>query len=242
MQVFVWSVYQLGDWKFSNCSLSKHQWQTAAPSHSRAPTVSCLKELINHCSFLFIWMSTNLQEDALVRNSLLEKKVKAPSTCLLEHCRTSIAATSPQIHQLWHIIKWEESLLMGWAKLCKFNSSFEKILTFSAAIETIFFKCIVNKNRALWLPIYSICIFSFKYGTVCLFLSEVSGLLVSFSLYLTIVIGKAQASLSALRDKKLMQLKDANIHFNAVRGFGLLRADESWKKKNLSLSMAKVMS
>ena len=242
MQVFVWSVYQLGDWKFSNCSLSKHQWQIAAPSHSRAPTVSCLKELINHCSFLSIWMSTNLQEDALVRNSLLEKKVKAPSMCLLEHCRTSIAATSPQIHQLWRIIKGEERLLMGWAKLCKFNSSFEKTLTFSAAIETIFFKCIVNKNRALWLPIYSICTFSFKYGTVCLFLSEVSGLLVSFSLYLTIVIRKAQVSLSVLREKKLTQLKDANIHFYAVRGFGFLRADESGEKKNLSLSMTKIMS
>lgn len=133
---------------------------------------------------------------------------------------------------------------MGWAKLCKFKSSFEKTLTFPAAIETIFFKCIVNKNRALWLPIYSICIFSFKYRTVCLFLSEVSGLLVSFSLYLTTVIRKAQVSLSGLRDKKLMQLKDANIHFKAVRGFGFLRADESWKiiKKNLSLSMAKIMS
>ena len=84
--------------------------------------------------------------------------------------------------------------------------------------------------------IYSICIFSFKYGTVCLFLLEVSGLLVSFLLYLTIVIGKAQVSLSGLRDKKLMQLKDANIHFKAVRGFGFLRVDESWKIKKRSLS------
>lgn len=84
------SVRRLEILKLGN--VSKHQWQIAAPSHSRAPTVSCLKELINHCSFLSMWMSTNLQEDALVRNSFLEKKVKAPPMCLLEHCRTSIVA------------------------------------------------------------------------------------------------------------------------------------------------------
>lgn len=77
-----------------------------------------------------------------------------------------------------------------------------------------------------------------------LFLLEVSGLLTLFSLYLTVVIGKAYVSLSGLRDRKFIQLIDADIRFNAIRGFVFLRADESWKRilKNFSPSKGKIVS
>lgn len=44
-----------------------------------------------------------------------------------------------------------------------------------------------------------------------LFLSEVSGLLILFSLCLTIVIGKTLVHLAGLRDKKHREPKGANI-------------------------------
>lgn len=66
----------------------------------------------------------------------------------------------------------------------------ENSLTFPAAIETIIFKWIINKNRVLWHHVYIIYVFSFKYGEVCLFLSEMSDLLIWFSLCLIAVIVK----------------------------------------------------
>ena len=63
-----------------------------------------------------------------------------------------------------------------------------------------------------------------------LFLLEVFGLLILFSLYLTVVIEKAYVSLSGLRDKKFTQPIDADIRFNAIGGFVFPRADESWKR------------
>lgn len=58
-------------------------------------------------------MSASLQADGLGRNPAVEKKVKAPSTYLFEHCEQALHE-SPQIYQLWPIIKEEERCLMGW--------------------------------------------------------------------------------------------------------------------------------
>lgn len=77
--------------EFLNCVLSKHQWQiTAYLSLSHTPTVSSSCG-INCCSFPPVWMSTNLQADALVRHPVAEKKVKALNVYLLEHFRTNTA-------------------------------------------------------------------------------------------------------------------------------------------------------